>query len=189
MRLEASSTLERHRPTLETEPSRWRRRTTGATLANIMKTIEMMLRSHPGADRQHATDIAETLKALSTCSEICISCADACLGEADQVERLRRCITANLDCADICATTARVLTRQTEIPGDLLHAQLHACVVACQICADECETHSEMHDHFRICAETCRHSQERCNFLLGAMSSAGTAESASTGEDSPPLTR
>lgn len=154
-----------------------------------MKTIEMMLRSHPGADRQHATEIAETLKALSTCEEICNSCADACLAEHDQVERLRRCITTDLDCADVCAATARVLTRQTESSGDLLHAQLHACVIACQICGDECDAHAEMHDHCRICAETCRHCQERCNFLLGSMSSAGTAESASTGEDFPPLAR
>lgn len=141
-----------------------------------MKTIEMMLRSHPRADAQRAVDFAEALRALSTCTEICTACADACLGETGHLEHLRRCIRTDLDCADVCAATARVLMRQTETPHELVHAQLHACIVACQACADECETHREMHDHCRLCAETCRYCQERCNFLLGEISSAGLAE-------------
>ena len=147
-----------------------------------MKTIEMMLRSHPSADRQRVVDYAEALKALSTCVETCTVCADACLAETAHLERLRRCISTALDCADVCAATARVLTRQTEAPNELVHAQLHACVVACQICADECESHAEMHDHCRINAETCRYCQERCNFLLGEISSSGTAESGNLDE-------
>ncbi len=153
-----------------------------------MKAIELMLRSHPRADAQHATHYAEALKTLSTCAEVCTACADACVGEPEHVDRLRRCITTNLTCADICNATSRVLIRQTEPPNDVIHAQLHACVLACRTCADECEAHSEDHDHCRICSETCRYCQERCNFLLGEISSSGTAE-ASTGEDSPPLAR
>lgn len=141
-----------------------------------MKTIEMMLRSHPHADVHRITDYAETLKALSTCAEICVACADACLGEPEHLEHLRRCIRTDLDCADICQTTARVLTRQTETPHDLVHAQLHACILACQHCADECDHHSDEHDHCRICAEACRYCQERCNALLGAISSSGVEE-------------
>jgi hypothetical protein len=141
-----------------------------------MKTIELMLRSHPRPDPQRVEIYTETLGALFTCANTCTSCADACLGETEHLEHLRRCLRTNLDCADICNATLRVLTRQTETPNELVHAQLHACVVACQACADECESHSEMHDHCRICAEACRHCQERCNFLLGEISSSGTAE-------------
>lgn len=136
----------------------------------------MMLRSHSHADKQRATDYAEAIKALSTCAEICTACADACLGEPDQLEHLRRCIRINLDCADICHATARVLMRQTETAHEVIHAQLHACILACQVCADECETHSDEHDHCRICAEACRYCQERCNALLGAISSSGVEE-------------
>lgn len=153
-----------------------------------MKTIEMMLRSHPRADPQRTVDYAEALKALSTCAEICTSCADACLAEPDHLPALRRCITTNLDCAAVCRATASVVIRQTEVPNGLVHAQLHACVLACQICADECETHGEMHDHCRICAETCRYCQERCNFLLGEISSSGTAEEVNP-DDSPTILR
>lgn len=158
-----------------------------------MKTIEMMLRSHPRADAQRALDYAEALKTLSTCADVCTACADACLGEPEHLEHLRRCIRTDLDCADVCAATARVLIRQTETPNALVHAQLHACVVACQACADECEQHAEMHDHCRLCAATCRYCQERCNFLLGEISSAGLAEGAAASEvdpdESPTLSR
>ena len=151
-----------------------------------MKTIDLMLRSHPRADTQHTRDYVETLDAIEACAATCISCADACLAESENLERLRRCISTTLDCADVCSATARVLTRQTETPNDLVHAQLHACIVACQLCGDECERHSEMHDHCRICADTCRHCQERCNFLLGEISSSGLADS-SNPDESPAM--
>jgi hypothetical protein len=43
-----------------------------------------------------------------------------------------------------------------------------------------------MHAHCRINAEACRHCQERCNFLLGEISSSGTAEE-SNPDESPTL--
>jgi hypothetical protein len=151
--------------------------------------IEPMLRSHPRADLQHSKAYAEALAALSLCEQVCTSCADACLGESGDVGALRRCIRADLDCADVCATTARLVGRQTETPNELVHAQLHACVVACQMCADECEKHAGMHDHCRFCAETCRFCQERCNLLLGLISSSGVDEETINPSDSPSLSR
>ena len=54
------------------------------------------------------------------CAATCTSCADACLGEWDVLE-LVRCVRLNLDCADVCDATARVVTRQTEPDlGELL---------------------------------------------------------------------
>jgi hypothetical protein len=153
-----------------------------------MKTIELMFRSHPRADQQRLGFYGEAISALATCINACTACADACLGETEHLEHLRRCIRTDLDCADVCAATLRVITRQTETPSDLVHAQLHACVLACRICADECESHEDMHDHCRVCAEACRHCQERCNLLLGEVSSSGTAEGVDP-EESPTLSR
>ena len=150
------------------------------------KMIDMMLRHHPRGDRQHANDYVEALEALESCAAACTACADACLGEEQHLEKLRRCISTNLDCADVCNATARVLTRQTEAPNELVHAQLHACILACQLCGDECEQHGRMHEHCRICAQACRHCQERCNFLLGAISSSGVADGADP-ENSPAM--
>lgn len=149
-----------------------------------MNLLETMLRSHPRADLKRSAVYTEVLSTLALCSQICTSCADSCL--AEQSENLRRCIRTNLDCADVCQATSRLVMRQTETPNELVHAQLHACVVACQLCADECDAHASMHDHCRICAETCRHCQERCNFLLGEISSSGVEEDIRP-TDSPPL--
>lgn len=143
-----------------------------------MTTLETMLRSHPRGERLHISDYVDALGALALCAETCTICADACLAESGHVERLRRCITTDLDCAEVCSTTRRVLLRQTDSPTELIHAQLHACVVACQLCAEACEEHAGMHDHCRLCAETCRACQERCNFLVGETSSAGVASGA-----------
>ena len=151
-----------------------------------MNLINTMLRSHPHADLQRSENYTEVLGALTLCVQICTSCADACLGEAEPA-KLRRCIRADLDCAAVCATTARLIVRQTETPNELAHAQLHACVVACQLCAEECETHARMHDHCRICAEACRRCQERCNFLLGEISSSGVEVEGMNPTESPSL--
>jgi hypothetical protein len=152
-----------------------------------MKTIlEPLLKTHPHADQARARDYSEAVATLNDCVAACTLCADACLAETEHVAMLRRCITTDLDCADVCAVAVRLLLRQTEPPNDLVHAQLHACVIACQRCADECAEHASRHAHCKLCAEVCRYAQERCNFLLGEITSSGTAESISE-DESPSL--
>jgi hypothetical protein len=46
----------------------------------------------------------------------CTGCSDACLAEPDVAE-LVRCIRLCLDCSDLCAVTARIVTRQIALPG------------------------------------------------------------------------
>lgn len=84
------------------------------------------------------------------------------------VAELRSCIRRNLDCADLCATTARVLSRRTP---DLAveRALLEACRGACAACAEECGSHADMHEHCRVCAEACRACEEACSALLAAL--------------------
>lgn len=55
-----------------------------------------------------------------------MACADACLAEPTAADLLR-CITLNLDCADICDGTGRVLTRQAAADQTLIVAVLQAC--------------------------------------------------------------
>lgn len=85
------------------------------------------------------------------------------------VAELRKCIRLNLDCADICDATGRVLTRQTQYDAPTSKAQLESCREACRTCAEECERHAEMHEHCRICAEACRRCEQACQELLSAM--------------------
>nr|MDQ3342689.1 four-helix bundle copper-binding protein [Actinomycetota bacterium] len=100
------------------------------------------------------------------CAQACSACADACLGE-DMVAELRKCIRLDLDCADVCAATGRVLSRQTAYDPTITTAVLTACAAACKACGDECASHAEMHDHCQVCAEACRRCEQACNALLG----------------------
>ncbi|HWA09719.1 MAG TPA: four-helix bundle copper-binding protein [Opitutaceae bacterium] len=148
-----------------------------------MTTIENLLEGRSAASDPRSTDYADALNALAACAAACTICSDACLGETGHVEQLRGCITADLDCADVCETTARLLLRRTSTPNDLVHAQLHACALACQRCADECAAHAERHEHCRNCAKACRACQARCNHLLGVLGSEGTVEMTPTDEE------
>lgn len=124
-----------------------------------------MLETHPQPTNLDAATLTSAIDAAFECAQVCTSCADACLAE-EMVAELRRCIRLDLDCADVCTTTARILSRQTELDLALLQVQLEACRRACGLCGDECEQHAQMHAHCRVCAEACRRCEKSCNQLL-----------------------
>src|SRR5689334_22274606 len=66
------------------------------------------------------------IAACFDCAQTCTACADACLGEQNP-EMLTRCIRLNLDCADICGMTGRIMMRQTAFDPLLARAVLQAC--------------------------------------------------------------
>jgi hypothetical protein len=128
-----------------------------------MQTADMF-RTHP---RSTDPALAGVIDQLLACAQACTSCADACLGEDHHLTELVRCIRLNLDCADVCDTTARVLTRQTEFEPALARSLLAACAEACATCAEECERHAAMGmEHCRVCAEVCRRCEEQCRRAL-----------------------
>ena len=115
--------------------------------------------------------LVEAVNSAFGCEQCCTACADACLAEDGDMD-LRYCIRTNLDCADICATTGRALSRQTKPNDAILRAQLQACITACDACADECQKHASMHEHCKVCVECCRECSKACKALLDAMPSA-----------------
>ena len=134
-----------------------------------MSRIEEMLVTHPKHSRDLGNSIlAETLDTLNRCAQICRACADACLAEED-VASLTICIRTDLDCADVCSTTAAILTRQTDTNWNIVRSQLKTCIQACQICAAECQQHAYHHEHCRICAEACAECEQACQQLLGEL--------------------
>ena len=132
-----------------------------------MKHLQMMLASHPHSMAK-SDKLGQAAHHIALCAQTCTSCADACLAEP-MVDHLRRCIRLNLDCADICATTSRVLTRQTDVDTALIQDLLRACATACRVCAEECEKHAGMHEHCRLCAEHCRQCVDVCEEMLEAI--------------------
>jgi len=132
-----------------------------------MRTAEMM-NTYPAEINLDRDLVARVVDALVACSQACTACADACLSE-DMVDELRKCIRTNLDCADMCDTTARVLSRHTGYDANLTRAVLQVCIQACRSCGDECEAHAGHHEHCRICAEACRACEQACTELLAAI--------------------
>lgn len=128
-----------------------------------------MMETYPADINLDRSILARTVDALINCSEACTACADACLSE-EMVADLTKCIRTNLDCADICGTTSRVLSRHTGYDASISRALLQACIACCRSCADQCGEHAQMHEHCRICAEACRACERACRDLLTAMS-------------------
>jgi hypothetical protein len=124
-----------------------------------------MLRTTPAKIGYDAKALAACIDACFDCAQSCTACADACLGANMD---MKRCITSDLNCADICGATGRVLSRQTEYNPAISRAALEACRAVCRACAEECEKHASMHDHCRICGEACRRCEKACDALLAA---------------------
>jgi len=132
-------------------------------------TTMPMLETYPAEINLDRAKLAGAIDALIACSEACTACADACLSE-EMVAELTKCIRTDLDCADICATTARVLSRHTGYDANISRSLLEACATACKACGDECQQHADMHEHCRICADACRACEAACRDLLATMS-------------------
>ncbi|MER5263986.1 four-helix bundle copper-binding protein [Actinosynnema sp. NPDC002837] len=127
-----------------------------------------MLETYPAEINLDRRRLARTIDALIECAEACTACADACLSESSVAE-LTKCVRTNLDCADICGTTARVLSRHTGYDANISRSLLEACVMACKSCGDECGAHANVHEHCRLCAEACRACERACRELLATM--------------------
>jgi hypothetical protein len=113
--------------------------------------------------------LVRCIEACSACEQACTQCADACLSESDATP-LAKCIRLDLDCADICHSTERVISRQTEYDAELTRAVLQSCIQACKSCGDECEQHgAHGMRHCEVCAEACRSCEQACRELLGAI--------------------
>ncbi|MGM1064539.1 four-helix bundle copper-binding protein [Saccharothrix sp. Mg75] len=135
-----------------------------------MTTTTMpMLETYPAEINLDRAKLAAAIDALIACAEACTACADACLSESSVAE-LTKCLRTNLDCADICGTTARVLSRHTGYDANTSRSLLEACATVCGSCGDECGSHAGMHEHCRVCAEACRACEAACRDLLATIS-------------------
>jgi hypothetical protein len=122
------------------------------------------------APRRWELDLEEVAAAIDACWDCvttCTACSDESLAE-DEVAAMRRCIALCTNCADVCATAARVLSRQSFGDVVLVQRQLEACVRACSVCAEECAKHAEHHAHCAVCAEVCRACEQACRRVLDA---------------------
>ncbi len=133
-----------------------------------MTQATAMLDTYPSdLGRVDKQALATCIEACFECAQTCTACADACLSE-QMVTELTRCIRVDLDCADICDTTGRVLSRHTGYDANITRTILQACAQACKSCGDECEKHTEM-GHCAVCTQACRRCELACRQLLSVL--------------------
>ena len=135
-----------------------------------MTTLEM-LNAAPQPLTVDAALIAAAIDAANACAVVCSSCASACLSE-DHPQEMAVCVRDDLDCADICGVTARVLARLNRSDKALTQSLLATCIEACVQCAASCAPHRDHHEHCRLCEAACNACEAACQALLDALKSA-----------------
>ena len=134
-----------------------------------MTYATQMIETYPREVNLDRELLARCIEACYDCAQACTACADDCLSE-ENVAEMVKCIRTNLDCADICQTAGRVVSRQTEYDATITRVIVEACAQSCKACGDECAQHAEHGmEHCRVCAEACRRCEEACRELLGAI--------------------
>ena len=130
----------------------------------MIETLQV-LDASPASLVVGANELAAAIDACLTCVQACTVCADSDLVEED-IGTLRTCIALNQVCADICDTTARVLSRPAQGDNLTVRLLLETCVRACTVCEQECALHAAHHRHCAVCAEACRECIQACTVLL-----------------------
>jgi Domain of Unknown Function (DUF326) len=132
-----------------------------------MTDTKQLIDTVPGGVALGAEAVAAAVDACLSCLQSCTTCANADLAE-DDVADMRVCIARCLTCADVCDTTARVLSRPAYSEPAVIHPLLQACIRTCTACAEECARHAAHHVHCALCEQVCRACIESCTALLGA---------------------
>ena len=127
--------------------------------------------AHPVSHQPFDDAVIACIEECVACFQACAACADACLSEPD-ITSLLKCVRTNLDCSDVCSTTAAVLSRRTATDLAVIRAVVEACLASCVACAEECELHAAHHEHCQICAQACRRCEAACRQLLGELADA-----------------
>jgi hypothetical protein len=134
-------------------------------LEGIMHPVRELIDSlavHAALDSE---TLARVIDALSGCEEAVTACAAGMLAARD-VDRMRTSVLRDLDCADVVATTRRLLTRATPDDSTLIAAQLEACIIACRRSEEQCRLTAPEHEHCRLCTTATHEGAEACRRAL-----------------------
>lgn len=91
------------------------------------------------------------MELLQLCLTVCSSCAAMCLEEGRK-ETAKVCF----DCADICALTIKMHSRDSEFN----RALMELCSEVCQRCSQECGKVKV--EHCQQCSEICKECAKAC---------------------------
>jgi uncharacterized membrane protein len=133
-----------------------------------MSYARQLLDTYPSTFRADQDLLATVIDALTDCVQACTADVSADLSEPELADMVT-CIRLCLDCADICAASAAVVSRQGPYDPGVIRPLLEACAASCRSCGDECEHHAARHPHCRVCMEACRRCERACRDLLGRL--------------------
>jgi hypothetical protein len=136
-----------------------------------MNYVQKMIMSHPKTitDSAKRDLLTNCIGVCYDCAQACVICSDACLGE-QKIESLRETIKSTADCADICNSTGRVLSRLNNPDWNVIQSQVNACINSVRQCGMSCNEHRHHHEHCAICADSCRACESACSEYLKQLS-------------------
>lgn len=112
--------------------------------------------AHTAAESM-TSEMQECINNCLECHRICVATAGHCLDMGGK-HASREHQTTLLDCAQICATSADFMLRQSPMHGMVCAT----CAEACRRCADACERMAGGDQTMQQCAEVCRRCAESC---------------------------
>ncbi len=116
----------------------------------------------------HPEDLSRCIEACTSAATNGLICADAC-NEEENAHELQRCIRVCQDMADICAVTARIISRQLSPDWGLVRKMLQMCATTAGICVAECERFASYLPYCAECASVCRECQQACSLLMDSL--------------------
>jgi hypothetical protein len=135
-----------------------------------MTTTYEMLKSSSHHQSFNPQRYYDCIESCFECASACWICADAGLNEENALG-LKECIKLSLTCAEVCATTAKVLI-SCDDDFECARAQLKACMDQCEMCMNECMKYSEEHEHCLICVKCCEACFKICESYFNEMMAA-----------------
>lgn len=114
--------------------------------------------AHHGRDGKEE----QCARACSDCQRECDNCFTHCAKMlADGKHEHARTLSTCIDCADVCAAAAQIVSRR----GPFAVAICKACADVCAGCADACEKLAQ-DEHMKRCAAECRRCEKACREMI-----------------------
>ncbi len=110
----------------------------------------------------YAEHFQKCAEACSDCQRECDRCAMHCAGMMAQgKEHHQMTMQTCLDCADVCAAAAQIVSRGGPFSADICAA----CADVCKKCAAACRKH-ENDEMMAACAKECEACEKACRSML-----------------------
>jgi hypothetical protein len=110
-------------------------------------------------------ELIAAIDALEACEKASNACAMAMVTSGGMANEVHQA----LDCADVCGSTERVLSRGTTPDPRVVAAVVAAAIAACDASAAACGAHAEHHTHCRLHSTSAKACADALRKLQGTL--------------------